>query len=150
VSAGDDGDQPFRGLDAKFVVLRHAAISPEPTEAALDDPVRADVLEGALGAFHDLKASPGARLRMAGKFPALVACIGDHRVDPRPERAQPGGLRASCLAIGHVRRLNATRDEKTETVDERLIELLTPSLMTARALAGRRRRTMGGNRWTRL
>jgi hypothetical protein len=108
VSAGDDADQRLRGLDAKLVVLRHSAMSPEPAKDALDDPVRADDLEGALVAFHDLKAPPGARLQMAGKFPALVTRVSDHRVDPRPERAQPGGQRAGGLAIGHARRRRLT------------------------------------------
>jgi hypothetical protein len=54
---------------------------------------------------------------------ALVASIRDHSEDPRPERCEAVDQVARGEAVGDASRLDATRDEETLRIDERLAAL---------------------------
>jgi hypothetical protein len=65
-------------LNAKLVAFAEPSISPEPCEAALNDPGQPSNLECTLLALDDLKLVAVVPLQLAGELSALVPGISDH------------------------------------------------------------------------
>ena len=92
----------------------------EPCEASLDDPIEPCDAEGLFLAFDDHKPPAVPVTKVLGQTFALVASVGDHGVDLRPERRKPHCQPARRSAIGDTGWFDPARDKKALGIDEDL------------------------------
>ena len=78
-----DGDHLNRlgRLNSELIILAETAISPQPGEAALNDPSQARDLERSVLSFDDLEFIAVMSPQLTGQFSALMAGISDDDPD---------------------------------------------------------------------
>ena len=103
-----------------LVILGHPALPAKPCEGPLDDPVEPGDPECLLSPLDDDQSPAAAVAQVLGQRFTFVVCIGDHGMDPRPERRQSCRQPTRRPAIGHAGRLDPTRDEKALCIYEDL------------------------------
>ncbi|MDT0684571.1 hypothetical protein RM543_18060 [Roseicyclus sp. F158] len=133
LGASGDGDEGLRCLHAVLVIFGHPAMPPEPGEAPFDDPVQPGDPEGLLCPFDDDEPPAVAITKILVQALTLVAGVGDHRMDFRPERREACGEAARRPAIGHAGWLDPARDEKAFGIHEDLPLAALHALMAVEA-----------------
>ena len=104
-------------LDIAFVILREAAIEPEPCESPLNNPCENGNLERSLFAFDDLQVPPVAS-QLPSELAALVPSISNDGSNGRPERREPRQHSVASSVVRHVGGFDAIGDRKAENVDQ--------------------------------